>query len=695
MLANSNIRIGALCAFLLALALGATSLPLAAQCVDFSKDPAGCQPSTFKTPMAQMPTVRVNKAGNIDPAASEADARAGVALLEKKLHLLRNMEEVHWVITVPSVKDPETGLWKGGELEGAGDGRGLGIAGSCIFTGHGNGARGTHAINIFKIQPNPEKQTPVQVGEIPAITVDASLAGRGGGDDTDSDPGAGGRGGAGRGAGRGGQAGGRGGAGRGGAGRGGPTGPVGLDDREIRAILYTTSRGEDRYVMMRNATNGTLGKFDVFSINPTTCLPIAKSETHDFTGQSHEFFLWHDPANPNRILIYMAMWGAGLPDPAHPGLRVPDAYVFAVTDEKTGEMLPRIQELATFTLEDVGGPKKHEQPDETGLFADGRFADYSQLTKRSGQAGNSQRQEQNLLHSLSLIPDGERVYVAGTTAGFYVLNSEAVAHHTNAELAAGMAGCNQRSTNVLVNNAIDASKLPQVANDCLHMVVNDEPGLKAFLGFASPDQKIQRYLTLMTRSRFDVYPPIPASPTGTHSAVWVPDRPAQVNGNTKNRPAYVWVTDENGGCPLNFARMVSIEVETTPVMVGAFAIPDNQLEDCLAQPTTEPNSQQPRRNIGQQNHNPTVFKNLVFNGWYAHGLRVIDISNPATPREVGYALTVPEGDARTYPVFKDGLIYWIDNNTGLHIAKYTGPRSNELPGPGSGVYEGNATSPHR
>jgi hypothetical protein len=141
--------------------------------------------------------------------------------------------------------------------------------------------------------------------------------------------------------------------------------------------------------------------------------------------------------------------------------------------------------------------------------------------------------------------------------------------------------------------------------------------------------------------------------------------------------------------------MVSIEVETTPVMVGAFAIPDNQLEDCLAQPTTEPNSQQPRRNIGQQNHNPTVFKNLVFNGWYAHGLRVIDISNPATPREVGYALTVPEGDARTYPVFKDGLIYWIDNNTGLHIAKYTGPRSNELPGPGSGVYEGNATSPHR
>jgi hypothetical protein len=130
-------------------------------------------------------------------------------------------------------------------------------------------------------------------------------------------------------------------------------------------------------------------------------------------------------------------------------------------------------------------------------------------------------------------------------------------------------------------------------------------------------------------------------------------------------------------------------------LVGAFAVPDNRLEECLGQATTEPGSQQPRRRSGQQNHNPTVFKNLVFTTWYAHGLRAIDISNPYTPREVGHALTVPQGVARTYPVFKDGLIYWVDNDTGLHIARYTGPRANELPGPGTGTYEGNATSPHR
>ena len=145
------------------------TLLLGSQCVDYSKDPAGCQPSTFDTPIGQMPSVRVNRQGNIDPFSSEEDARAGAAAVEKELHLFRNFEHLHWVLTVPSVKDAATGKWKGGDLDGEGDGRGLGVAGNCIFTGHGNGPGVRHAINIFKLQPNPEKQPPVQVGEIPAM----------------------------------------------------------------------------------------------------------------------------------------------------------------------------------------------------------------------------------------------------------------------------------------------------------------------------------------------------------------------------------------------------------------------------------------------------------------------------------------------------------------------------------------------
>jgi len=630
---------------LTALALGVAGRPLSAgQCVDFSRDPAGCQPSTFDTPIGDMPSVRVGRAGEIDPKSSEEDARAGVAILEKKLHLFRNMEPLHWVVTVPSVRDEATGNWKDGDLDAAGDGRGLGVAGNCLFVGHENGAGKRHPINIFKIAADPVKQPPVQVGEIPANVV----------------------------------------------------GNQGNDDRELRSLVYKTSGGQDRYILVRNGGGNSSGRLEAYRIDMNTCLPTAHSEPTDFSIQTHEFFLWHDPANANRVLAYVTNWSGGLPDPEHPGLKMSDAIVMAMTDEKTGEMLQKAQFLAGFSLAEVGGPPINEKPDATGLFSDGRFLDFSQLRNRSGRGGNFQSQEQNRLHSLSVSDDGERVYVAGTTAGFYILNSEAVAHHTDAELAAGTAGCNQRSTIVGgENNAIDASKLTGVASDCVHMVINDDPGLKAFLASNVPAQaKAERYLVLMTRSRFDVYPPINGTPTATHSAVIVPNRPAQVRGNTKNRPAYVWITDENGGCPLNYARMLSIESEIVPIMVGAFAIPDNRLDDCLDQANTEPNGAR-RRAVPQQNHNPTVFKNLVFNGWYGHGIRVVDISNPHTPREVGYAITLPHGIARTYPVFRDGLIYWVDNRTGLHVGRYTGPRADELPGSGSGVYEGNATSPHQ
>ena len=631
-------------ALLSALALIAARPSAVGQCVDFSNDPAGCQPSTFDTPIGDMPSVRVGRTGAIDKKSSEVDARAGVALLEKKLHLFRNFEEIHWVITVPSVKDDATGDWKDGDLDAAGDGRGLGVAGNCIFVGHENGAGKRHAINIFKIAPDPVKQPPVQVGEIPANVV----------------------------------------------------GNQGNDDRELRSLIYNTSGGQDRYILVRNGGGNNSGRLEAYRIDMNTCLPDAHSEPTDFSIQTHEFFLWHDPANANRVLAFVTNWSGGLPDPEHPGLKMPDALVMAMTDEKTGEMLPKAKFLAGFSLAEVGGPPINEKPDATGLFSDGRFLDFSQLKNRSGRGGNFQNQEQNRLHSLSVSDDGERVYVAGTTAGFYILNSEAIARHTDAELAPGTAGCNQRSTIVNgENGVIDATKLAALAGDCVHMVINDDPGLKAYLASSvSPQAKAERYLVLMTRSRFDVYPPVNAQPTGTHSAVIVPNRPAQVRGNTKNRAAYVWITDENGGCPLNYARMLSIESEIVPIMVGAFAIPDNRLEDCLDQANTEPSGER-RRNVAQQNHNPTVFKNLVFNGWYGHGIRVIDISNPHTPREVGYAITLPHGIARTYPVFRDGLIYWVDNRTGLHVGRYTGPRADELPGPGTGIFEGNATSPHR
>jgi hypothetical protein len=613
-------------------------------CVDYSDDPAGCQPSTFDTPIGQMPSVRVDAAGRLDPSSTEEDARAGFAALEEELRLYRNFEPIHWVITVPSERDPATDAWRGGDLDGRGDARGLGIAGRCLYVGHGNGPGSTHPIDIFRIQPDPEATPPERVGEIPAMV----------------------------------------------------TGNEGFDDRELRSFVYATSSGEDRQILVRNAGTNTIGMIETYDIDPETCLPIGQSERYDFSGPSHEFYLWHDPSNSNRLLVYMAMFaGGGLPDPTGPELRIPDAIVLAITDEDTGEMLPALTPIAGFSLPDVGGPPINERPDETGLFADGRFADFSGSANLADRPGNNQDRQNNMLHSLSVTDDGERVYVAGGNAGFYVLNSEGVARSRNADLLSGSAACNSRSTVVATGGGLDASRIAEIAGDCLHMTVNDDPGLRAFLGSGASDAaKAARYLVLMTRSRLDVHPPFSSLPTGIHSAVFVPGRPALVRDNAAGRPAYVWLSDENGGCPLMHARMASVESETTPVLIGAFAIPDNQMEECLTQAITEP-SGEPRRNVPQQNHNPTVFRNLVFTSWYGHGLRAIDISNPYNPREVGHALPLPHGVTRSYPVFKDGLIYWTDNDTGLRVARYTGPRSDELPGPGSGTYEGNATSPHR
>jgi hypothetical protein len=612
-------------------------------CVDYSSDPAGCQPSTFATPTGQMPSRRVGRDGKIDAKSSEADARAGAALDERKLHLFRNITPLHWTLTVASVKDPATQGWTGGDLDAMGDARGLGIAGHCIFVGHENGLGQKHPINIFKIQADAARSPPLQVGEIPAMA----------------------------------------------------QGDQGFDDRELRSLVYTTASGQERQIMVRNGGTQSIGRELVYDIDRDTCLVKSVSGTYNFGGQSHEFYLWHDPANPNRILVYMTIWTPAVPDPNNPGLAVADLYVMAITDENTGDILPTPRIDATFTLQDAGGPRINEKPDATGLYADGRFIDYSVNKDLWGQPGALNKTEQNKLHSISISNDGERGYVAGTTSGFYVLNTESIAHHTDADLASGKAGCNLRTSMVATAGGIDAAKLPDLAHDCVHMVINDDPGLALYLASnAPPEAKLERYLALENRSRFDVYPPFNASPTGTHSAIPIPDRPAQVRGNTKGRPAYVWLSDENfGGCPLNYARMVSVEQESFPAMVGAFAIPDNLLGNCLTQAITEPDGVTRRRPIAQQNHNPTVFKDLVFTTWYGHGLRVIDISNPMTPREVGYALPAPQGIARTYPIFKDGLMYWADNRTGLHVAKYTGPYANEIPG--QGVYEGNATSPHQ
>ncbi|HUK03316.1 MAG TPA: hypothetical protein VLW26_13670 [Steroidobacteraceae bacterium] len=616
----------------------------AAQCVDASSGrPVDCVPATYTTfdiPFAKLPGARMNAKGELDPTSSPADAHAGAFVAAQKLGLFRNFKWVHWIPTAPSTKDPKTGKWSGGDLDGFPTGwgsTGLGIAGDCLYWGRSNstnttGPGVTREVKIFRIQPDPEKDAPLEVGTMPQLTVD--------------------------------------------------NGQTAVRDRELRPYNYTSTDGVDRMLMVRSAATGTGGDVITYTVDPKTCLPTDNG--YKAKGVlAHEFYLWHDPLNPNRLLVLSQTYGS----------QDEDLIVTAITDEKTGLVLKEPIFLASFTLENIGGPLRNERPDATGLYQAGRFADYSQLTDQWGRPGASQPAEVNSLHSGTLSDDGERFYVAGTTAGMYILNTEKIAQSTNAQLATGSI-CHQRSSNAWVDGkvggVVDVHKLPAVAEDCVHPVLNSDPGVLAMLRSDRTDaDKLARYTRLETRSRFAFTPPLVAM-VGVHSAVPVPNRPSLTRGNVKKRPAWVVITEEwpFGPCPERGLRIINVESEITPMMVGALAQSDSMVEKCLAQPRPPGALIRPMMHA----HNPTVLPDLIFVGWLGHGVRAIDISNPFNPREVGHARPIPWGDIMTYPDIHNGLIYVGDNNSGLHVLKYTGPHADEVPQ--HAIYSSNRTSPH-
>ena len=67
--------------------------------------------------------------------------------------------------------------------------------------------------------------------------------------------------------------------------------------------------------------------------------------------------------------------------------------------------------------------------------------------------------------------------------------------------------------------------------------------------------------------------------------------------------------------------------------------------------------------------------NLLYVTWFAGGLRIIDINDPANPQERGYFIPKP-GDGVAAPltndVFKDhrGLLWVTDKERGLDVIEF-------------------------
>jgi hypothetical protein len=86
-------------------------------------------------------------------------------------------------------------------------------------------------------------------------------------------------------------------------------------------------------------------------------------------------------------------------------------------------------------------------------------------------------------------------------------------------------------------------------------------------------------------------------------------------------------------------------------------------------------------------HNAQLVEHRLYSSWYSSGVRIVDISDPAEPTEIGYFVPPPTGDPQGYWIAPDGtgvmpmvwdvrvagdLIYVSDMNTGLWIVRYTG-----------------------
>ena len=243
-------------------------------------------PATFKTfdiPFDKLPGGRMNAKGELDPTSSPEDAHAGAFVAAKRLGLFRNFEWIHWIPTVPSKKDPKTGKWSGGDLDGFPTGwgsTGLGIAGDCLYWGRSNstnttGPGVTRDVIIFRIQKDPVKNPPVEVGRMAQLTADG--------------------------------------------------GKTAVRDRELRPYNYRSTDGKQRMLMVRSAATGTGGDVITYTVDPKTCLPTDQGWTAKGV-LAHEFYLWHDLKNPNRLLVLSQTYGS----------QPEDLVVTAITDEKTG-----------------------------------------------------------------------------------------------------------------------------------------------------------------------------------------------------------------------------------------------------------------------------------------------------------------------------------------------------------------------
>ncbi|MEO8705671.1 MAG: hypothetical protein ABI867_36910 [Kofleriaceae bacterium] len=217
--------------------------------------------------------------------------------------------------------------------------------------------------------------------------------------------------------------------------------------------------------------------------------------------------------------------------------------------------------------------------------------------------------------------------------------------------------------------------------DILHSVSVSLDGTRAFLshqlsGLFVADLTAMPAITLTTppAGAFDFAPPFTVGP---HSATEVPGRDVLVVTEE------VYPAPYGTGCPWGKLRTVDIANPAAPVLLGEFGVPENDPAVCATGGFER---------TAFTAHNVTATHDLAFVTWYAGGLQVLDLADPAAPRglvdlrpEPLAAVTVEDPalggngiEMWSYPIIKAGFVYVVDARNGLYILRYTGIHAEQV-----------------
>jgi len=92
-----------------------------------------------------------------------------------------------------------------------------------------------------------------------------------------------------------------------------------------------------------------------------------------------------------------------------------------------------------------------------------------------------------------------------------------------------------------------------------------------------------------------------------------------------------------------------------------------------------PFARTPGARFGAHQFHERMAGTLVFAVWFSAGLRIVDVADPSSPREVGYFIPEPVG-GRSAPQSNDvvldqrGLVYVVDRHVGFDILEFDGGR---------------------